>query len=116
LDSEHLIEFSGVILISIAEPELLTTLADFVFEYTFTGKIRGLGGDIGADMVEYGVSRFKKQLKEQVAETDEPLAILGLVTFLKRLLWDYGFQLPPSRKCRSKVLEGKRILQLNIQN
>ena len=81
LSSERLIEFSGVILISIAEPELLTTVSDFVFEYTFTGKIRSLGGVPGADMVEYGISRFKR-LKE--AETDEPLAILGLVTFLQR--------------------------------
>jgi hypothetical protein len=28
LESEHLIEFSGVILISIVEPDLLTTLAE----------------------------------------------------------------------------------------
>ena len=84
LYSEHLIEFSSVILISIAEPELLTTLAGFVFEYTLTGEIRGLGGNLGADMVDFGVSRFKTQLKEQVAETDEPLAILGLVTFFQR--------------------------------
>ena len=78
--SEHLIEFSGVILISIAETELLITLADFVFEYIFTGKIRGLSGPIGDAMVEYGVSRFKKQ----EAQTDEPLAVLGLVTFVER--------------------------------
>ena len=84
LDSEHLIEFSGVILISIAEPDLLTIVADLVFEYTLTGEIRGLGGGLGADMVEYGISRFKKQLKEHLAETDEPLAILGLITFLQR--------------------------------
>jgi hypothetical protein len=80
----HLIEVSGVILICIAEPELLTTLASFVFEYTLTGKIRGLGGPDGDKMAEYGVSRFKKPSGDgdRVAETDEPLAILGLVTFL----------------------------------
>jgi hypothetical protein len=80
----HLIEVSGVILIYIAEPELLTILASFVFEYTLTGKIRGLGGPDGDRMVEYGVSRFKKPSGDgdRVAETDEPLAILGLVTFL----------------------------------
>jgi hypothetical protein len=33
-------------------------------------------------MVEYSVSRFKKA--ERVAETDEPLTILGLVTFLEK--------------------------------
>jgi len=64
-----------MVLISIAEPYLLTTLADFVLEYTFTGKIRRLSGPIGDAMTEYGVSKFKKQ----VAQTDEPLAILSLV-------------------------------------
>jgi hypothetical protein len=35
-------------------------------------------------MVEFGVSRFKKSSSRgpRIAETDEPLAILGLVTFL----------------------------------
>ena len=80
LESEHLIEFFGVMLIFIAEPDLLTTLADFVLEYTFTGKTRGLSGPIGAAMVEYGVSRFKKQ----VVQTNDPLAILGLVTFFEQ--------------------------------
>ena len=42
LGGEHLIEFSGVVIISIAESGLLPILADFVLEYTFTGKIRGL--------------------------------------------------------------------------
>jgi hypothetical protein len=60
-ESEHLIEFSGVVLISIAAPDLLTTLADFVLEYTFIGKIRDLSGRNGETMVEYGVSRFKEQ-------------------------------------------------------
>jgi hypothetical protein len=78
--SKHWIVFSGVILISIADPNLLTTLAEFVFEYTFTGTIRGLSGPIGDGMVEYGVSRFKKE----VAQTDEPLAILALVTFVEQ--------------------------------
>jgi hypothetical protein len=84
--SEHLIEVSGVILICIAEPDLLTTLASFVFEYTLTGKIRRLGGPDGDKMVEYGVSRFKKRSEGgiRVAETDEPLAILGLVTFFSQ--------------------------------
>ena len=83
--SEHLIEVSSVILIWIVEPELLTTLASFAFEYTFTGKIRGLSGPNGQNMVEYGVSRFKKSGGgDKVAETDEPLAILGLLTFLER--------------------------------
>ena len=77
--SEHLIEFSGLILISIAEPNLLIILADFVLEYTFTGKIRGLSGPNGDAMVEFGVSRFKKQ----AVQTDEPLAILALVTFFQ---------------------------------
>jgi len=80
LRGEHLIEFSGVILISIAESDLLPILADFVFEYTFTGKIRGLSGPNGDAMVEFGVSRFKKE----VAQTDEPLAILALVTFFDK--------------------------------
>jgi len=86
LESEHLIEFSGVILISIAEPDLLTTLADFVLEYTFTGKIRGLSGPNGGAMVEYGVSRFKNEsrFKKEVAQTDEPLTILALVTFFEQ--------------------------------
>ena len=79
-ESEHLIEFSSVILISIADPDPLRTVADFVFEYTFAGKIRGLDGDIGEAMVEYGVSRFKGR----VAETDEPLAIVALVTFVEQ--------------------------------
>ena len=79
-ESEHLIEFSGVILISIADPKLLRTVAEFVLEYAFAGKIRGLNGDIGESMVEYGVSRFKGR----VAETDEPLAILALVNFVEQ--------------------------------
>jgi hypothetical protein len=80
LKSEHLIEFSGLILISIAEPRLLEVLGAFVLEYTFTGKIRGLSGCHGEAMVEYGVSRFK----HEEAQTDEPLAILALVTFLEQ--------------------------------
>ena len=80
LESEHLIEFSGGILISIAEPHLLSIVADFVLEYTFTCTIRGLDGRDAGAMVEYGVSRFKKG----VAETDEPLAILALVTFVEQ--------------------------------
>jgi len=77
--SEHLIEFSVVILISIVEPVLLDLLVDFALEYTSTGEISGLGGPTGEDMVEYGVSRFKRQ----VAETDEPVVILALVNFVK---------------------------------
>ena len=86
LTSEHLIEFSGVILISIPEPDLVTILADFVLEYTFAGTIRKLSGPIAADMVEYGVSRFKKLVAGQGAEahTDEPLVILALITFFER--------------------------------
>jgi hypothetical protein len=82
--SEHLIASSGVILICIAEPDLLTTLASFVFEYIITGEIRGLGGPNGDNMVEFGLSRFKKSSSSgpRMAETDEPLAILGLVIFL----------------------------------
>jgi len=80
LRGKHLIEFSGVILISIAETELLPILADFVLEYTFIGKIRGLSGPIGDAMVEFGVSRFKKH----AAQTDEPLAILALVTLFEQ--------------------------------
>ena len=82
LRGEHLIEFSGVILIFIAETELLPTLGDFVLEYTFTGKIRGLGGPIGDAMVEFGVSRFT--LEEQTAQTDEPLTLLALVTLFEQ--------------------------------
>ena len=83
-ESEYLIELSGVILISIAEPDLLTTLAAFVLEYTFTGKIRNLCGPNGDAMVEYGVSRFKQASRfKQVAQTDERLAILALVNFVK---------------------------------
>jgi len=77
--SEHSIEFSGVILNSIAEKALRRDLADFAFEYTFTGRIRGLGGPTGDAMVEYGVSRFKTR----VAQTDEPLAILALLTYFE---------------------------------
>ena len=77
--SEHLIEFSDVILISIAESGLLAVLGDFVLDYIFTGKIRRLGGPIGDAMVEFGVSRFKK---DEIS-TDEPLAILALVTFFQ---------------------------------
>ena len=75
-----------MILICIAEPDVLTTLASFVFEYTITGKISGLGGPNGDKMVEFGVSRFKKSSSSspRMAETDEPLAILGLVTFLEQ--------------------------------
>jgi len=80
LGGEHLIEFSGMILISIAEPGLLSILAEFVLEYTFTGKIRGLSGPNGDALVEFGVSRFKKQ----AAQTDEPLAILAVVTFFQQ--------------------------------
>ena len=58
----------------------MATLADFVLEYTFTSKIHGLSGPISEDMVEYGMSRFKKD----AAQTDESLAILGLVTFVKQ--------------------------------
>ena len=83
-ESEHLIVFSGVVLISIADSVLRNSLAKFVLEYTFTGKIRLLGGPIGSAMVEYGVSRFKKSNHQ--AETDEPLAILALVTFVERTL------------------------------
>ena len=78
--SEHLIVLFGVILMSIADRGLRTKLAAFVLEYTFTGKIRGLGGPDGEAMVEYGLSRFKNQ----VAETDEPLAVLALVTFVEQ--------------------------------
>ena len=80
LKGEHLIEFSGVTLISIAGSELLLILADFVLEYTFTGEIRGLGGPRGDAMVEFGVSRFRGK----AAQTDEPLAILALVTFFEQ--------------------------------
>jgi len=80
LRGEHLIEFSGVILISIAGSDLLPILADFVLEYTFTGKIRDLSGPNGDAMVEFGVSRFKKQ----AAQTDEPLTILAFVTFFEQ--------------------------------
>jgi len=80
LRSEHLIEFSGVVLISIAEPELLTILAGFVLEYSLTGRIRGLVGPNGDAMVEYAASRFENQ----VAVTDEPLTIFGLVTFFEQ--------------------------------
>jgi len=80
LGGEHLKEFSGVTLISIAESELLPILADFVLEYTFTGEIRGLGGPRGDAMVEFGMSRFRRQ----AAQTDEPLAILALVTFFEQ--------------------------------
>jgi len=65
------------------EPELVTVLAEFVLEYTFTGKIRGLSGPKGQAMVECGVSRFKKHVAE-TAETDEPLAILALINWLKK--------------------------------
>jgi hypothetical protein len=82
-----------VILICITEPDLLNTLASFAFECTFTGKICGLGGPNADMMVEYGVSRFKESSggpnrvtssadPDRVAETDEPLAILGLFNFL----------------------------------
>ena len=84
-ESEYLIEFSGRILISTAEPDLLTTLAAFVLEYTFTGKIRDLCGPNGDAMVEYGVSRFKQASRfKQVAQTDERLAILALVNVVKK--------------------------------
>ncbi len=69
-----------MILIFIAEPDLVDTLADFVFEYVFLGRIRGLSGPEAENMVEYGVSRFKMQ----EAQTDEPLAILALVSFLEQ--------------------------------
>ena len=80
LESEHLIEFSGVILISIAELHLLSIVVDFVLEYTFTYMIRGLDRRDAGAMVEYSMSRFKKG----IAETDEPLAILTLVTFVEQ--------------------------------
>ncbi len=83
-ESEHLIVFSGVVLISIADSVLRNSLAKFVLEYTFTGKIRLLDGPIGSDMVEYGVSRFTR--KDLLAETDEPLAILALVTHAEKAL------------------------------
>ncbi len=69
-----------MILIFIAEPDLVDTLADFVLEYVFLGRIRGLSGPEAESMVEYGVSRFKMQ----EAQTDEPLAILALVRFLEQ--------------------------------
>jgi hypothetical protein len=83
LKGEHLIEFSGVILISIADEELLVTLAEFVLEYTLTGTIRGLSGPIGGAMVQYGMSRFKTPVLLE-AQTDEPLAILAIVSFMKQ--------------------------------
>ena len=83
LKREHLIEFSGVILISIADGHLLAILADFVLEYTFVGKIRRLGGPNADAMVEYGVSRLKKDGADPEAHTDEPIAILALVTFME---------------------------------
>jgi len=63
---------------------MLHTVSSFVLEYTFTGKIRGLGGSEGGKMVELGLSRFKGLIHQDktVAETDEPLAILSLVHFL----------------------------------
>lgn len=84
LKREHLNEFSGVILISTAERHLLAVLAGFVFEYTFVGKIRRLGRPDADAMVEYGVSRFKKEGAGPVALTDEPIAILAFVTFIAR--------------------------------
>ena len=75
-----MIEFSGVILISIAELHLLRIVADFVLEYTFTYTIHSLDGHDTGAIVEYGMSRFKRG----VAETDEPLAILTLVTFVEQ--------------------------------
>jgi hypothetical protein len=51
-----------------------------VLEYARTGTIRGLSGPDGGAMVESGVSRFKNQ----IAQTDEPLAILGLVVFVEQ--------------------------------
>jgi hypothetical protein len=86
LESEHLIGFSGVILISIAGRDLRTALADFVLEYTLTGTIRARSGPIGDAMVEYGVSRFKNQ----ASRTDEPLAIIGLVFFVERNVQTYA--------------------------
>ena len=77
---EHLIEFSGVILISIADLDLLHMLVDFVLEYTFTGNSPSLNGPMGDTMVEFGMSRFRKQK----VLTDEPLAILALVTFFRK--------------------------------
>ncbi|KAG8817217.1 hypothetical protein FRC17_011324 [Serendipita sp. 399] len=79
-------DFSNLLDKSTKESDLLPTVAFFVFEYTFTGKIRGLGGSTGERMVEYGVSRFKRPSESDsgIAETDEPLAILGLVKFLEQ--------------------------------
>jgi len=106
LGGEHLIGFSGVILISIAESKLLPILADFVLEYTLTGEIRRLGGPIGEAMVEFGVSRFR----EQAAQTDEPLAILALVTlFEQQELTTAGYLIralnTPNPACRGIAFE-----------
>jgi hypothetical protein len=86
---EHSIEFSGVILISIADETRLTTLGDFALQYTLTGTIRGLSGPIGDAMVQYGVSRFKTTGILE-ARTDEPLAILGIIFFMQQRGWTYA--------------------------
>ena len=69
------------VLICVVDQSVLGTVSSFVLEYTFTGKIRGLGGPEGVKMVELGPSRFKGLKREdyEVAKTDEPLPILGLV-------------------------------------
>ncbi|KAG8836664.1 hypothetical protein FRC18_010929 [Serendipita sp. 400] len=86
LKKPHGFDFSSLLNRSEKQPSRLSTVASFVFEYIFTGKIRGLGGPEGDKMVEYGLSRFKglSQDGSRTAETDEPLAILGLVSFLSK--------------------------------
>lgn len=84
LSCEHLIVFSGVILISITDKHLLPVLTDIVLDCTFAGKIHRQSGLIADLMVEYGISRFKKEGAHTEAHTDEPITIRALVTFVER--------------------------------
>ena len=55
-----------------------------MLEYTVVGKICRLDGPIANAMVEYGMSRFKKERAHTKAQTDKPTTILTLVTFVER--------------------------------
>jgi hypothetical protein len=63
---------------------LLRRIAGFIFDYTFHGNTRDLGGPNNEKLVEYGVARFA--FHKNVV-TNEPLALLAAVDYFSETWW-----------------------------
>jgi hypothetical protein len=59
------------------DQDLLRQVAGVVFDYTFHGNPRRLGGPIHEKVVEFGLARFKKVTGDKDITADEPLALLA---------------------------------------